>query len=213
VTPRPYTLGKRQAAAEETRSQIVAAARDLLGADAGAAGFSIDAVARAADVARMTVYHRFGSRAGLLEALFDDLAERGELARRLPAAFAEPEPLAALDAFVSAFGRFWSADRLLVRRLNALAVLDPEIAMGNRARQERGLHGARVVVGRLAECHGRPDPAALDEAATVLWVLTGFETFDALAGPDRSPIEVVPLVQRLVRAAFGFGPDATSPTV
>ena len=77
--------------AAETRAQIVAAARSLLGGEESAARFSVDAVARAADVARMTVYHRFGSRAGLLEVIFDDLAERGEIATRLPAALAQPD--------------------------------------------------------------------------------------------------------------------------
>jgi AcrR family transcriptional regulator len=206
VTPRTYTLGKREAAAQETRAQIVAAARELLGDQASAARFSIDAVARAADVARMTVYHRFGSRAGLLEVVFDDLAERGGIATRVPAALAEPDPLAGLDAFVDAFGRFWDADRVLMRRLHALAVLDPEVGAGNRAREERRRNLARAVLGRLAERFGRPAPDELDAAADLLFTLTAFETFDILAGPTQRPIEVVPRVQRLARAAFGFGP-------
>ena len=39
--------------------------------------FSIDAVARRADVVRMTVYYQFGARRGLLEALFDEESYRG----------------------------------------------------------------------------------------------------------------------------------------
>jgi hypothetical protein len=38
----------------------------------------------------------------------------------------------------------------------------------------------------------------------VLHMLTSFETFDALAGPDRSPQDVAPLVQRLAVAALGL---------
>ena len=207
MTPRSYTLGKRETAAEETRSQIVAAARALLGEEASAAKFSIDAVARAADVARMTVYHRFGSRAGLLEVVFDDLAERGEIAVRIPAALAEPDPLAALDAFVAAFGRFWDADRILIRRLHALAALDPEVGAGNQAREERRRRLARVVLDRIAERFGRPALEELDDAADLLFTLSAFETFDILAGPSRSPLDVVPHVQRLTRAGLGFEPE------
>jgi AcrR family transcriptional regulator len=206
VSPRPYNLGKRQVATAETRAQIVAAARELLGGETAGSGFSIDAVARAADVARMTVYHRFGSRAGLLEALFDDLAERGEITRGLPAAFAEPEPLAALDAFVAAFGRFWTADRLIMRRLHAVAILDPDVGAGNRAREERRRQGALVILGSLADRYGQPVPDRLDEMADVVFTLTAFETFDILAGPTRRPLDVVEQVQRLVRAALGFRP-------
>jgi AcrR family transcriptional regulator len=40
----------------------------------GYARFSIEAMALQADVARMMVYHQFGSKIGLLEALCDTLA-------------------------------------------------------------------------------------------------------------------------------------------
>ncbi len=45
--------------------------------EGGLFGFTVDAVAREAGVARMTVYYQFGSKAGLLEAIFDSLAVRG----------------------------------------------------------------------------------------------------------------------------------------
>jgi AcrR family transcriptional regulator len=76
MSPRPYRLGQRQVLADETRSKILDAARAQLETEAS---FSIDAVARRADVARMTVYYQFGSKRGLLEALFDALAASGGL--------------------------------------------------------------------------------------------------------------------------------------
>lgn len=204
MSPRPYRMGRRQISADETRARVVAAARELLAADDGPAGFSIDAVGRRAGVARMTVYYQFGSRAGLLEALFDDLAARAAIGDRLAAAFAEPEALDALAALVAAFAHFWTRDRLLIRRLHALAALDPEIGRGDRARNERRRKALRVILGRLADESGRLGPDAVDEAVDVLHLLTSFETFDALAGPDRSPEEVVPTVRRLARAALGL---------
>jgi hypothetical protein len=44
-----------------------------------------------------------------------------------------------------------------------------------------------VLARRLADQYERPPAAALEEAVVVLHMLTSFETFDALAGPDRSP--------------------------
>jgi AcrR family transcriptional regulator len=55
------------------------------------AAFSLDAIAKAADVTRLTVYNQFGSRRGLLEAVFDDIARRGRL-HRLNDAMAESDP-------------------------------------------------------------------------------------------------------------------------
>src|SRR5215471_7975059 len=146
MCPRPYRLGRRLAAGEKTRAQIVAAARKVLMAPEGPAAFSIDSVAHEAGVARMTVYYRFGSRRGLLEALFDDLAARGHI-DQLPRAFAQPDPLRAPSEFIDVFSEFWASGRVLTRRLQAMGVMDPELGEALRARQERRRQGLTVIVG------------------------------------------------------------------
>src|SRR6266480_200148 len=60
MSPRPYRLGQRQVTTEQTRARILTAARELLTASDGFNGFSIDALARQAEVARMTVNSQFG---------------------------------------------------------------------------------------------------------------------------------------------------------
>src|SRR5262249_8800491 len=105
LTPRPYRLQRRQTASEQTRARIVKAALELL-REGSVTEFSIDAVARRADVVRMTVYYQFGARRGLLEAVFDELAARG-LVPHLRAAYAHADAPQRLDGLVAAFGRFW----------------------------------------------------------------------------------------------------------
>ncbi len=210
MSPRPYRLGQRQAATEQTRARILTAARELLAESSGFSGFSIDAVAHKADVARMTVYHQFGSKIGLLEALSDFLAAYGGM-EQLADAFRRPEPLDALDEYINVFSRFWNADRLVMRRLRALAALDPDFEHVIRARDERRRQGLGVIVRRLVEQHGQPAPEALDEVINVLFTLIGFECFDTLAGPTRSIQEVAPVVQQLARAAIGLNVEQ-SPT-
>jgi AcrR family transcriptional regulator len=204
MSPRPYRLGQRQATTEQTRARILTAAHQLLAAAGGIAGVTVEAVARHADVSRMTVYYQFGSKAGLLEALFDQLATTGRLPQGAVAALGQPDPLEALAAYVAAFGRFWAAERLVLRRLRSLAALDPELDQGVRARDARRRAGLELLAGRLADRYGHPAPAALEETVAVLHMLTSFETFDALAGPDRSPQDVAPLVHRLAVAALGL---------
>ncbi len=199
---RPYRLGRRQAAVDRTRARIVRAAEALI--SRGAADFSIEAVARRARVTRVTVYQRFGSRARLLEALFDDLAARGGMGE-LAAAFRSPDPDEGLARFVATFAGFWTAHRSVHRRLAALGSLDPALGRTLRARQEWRRRGLAVLVGRLAQRHGRPAPGALDEAVDLLFALTSFEVFDALAGPSRSPADVAPVVLGFARSALGLG--------
>jgi AcrR family transcriptional regulator len=199
MSPRPYRLGQRQVAADETRARILAAARDQLAEDTS---FSIDAVARRADVARMTVYYQFGSKRGLLEALFDALAARGGM-QQLPSAFQQADPAVALNRFIDVFARFWSSDRVVLRRLRAMAALDPELDQVLRDRNEGRRNGLRVIVSRLPARGAR-----VAETVDLLFALTSFENFDVLAGPDRTPEQVSPLVKRAASAIVAPKPGS-----
>jgi AcrR family transcriptional regulator len=203
MSPRPYRLGQRQAASGQTRTRILTEARELLISPEGYAHFSIDAIARRADVARMTVYHQFGSKKGLLEALCDTLASFGGM-QQLAKAFQNPEPLEGLDEYIAVFGRFWEADRLLMRRLRGLAMLDPDFEQVIRGRDEWRRQGLRVLVGRISEQQGRPTPETVDEVVNILFTLISFECFDMLAGPDRSLEEATAVVRKLARAAMSM---------
>jgi AcrR family transcriptional regulator len=194
---RSYRLRQRQAGVDETRAKIISAARELILSDRALAGFSVDGIAKQADVARATVYNQFGNKIGLLEALFDDLARRGGMFE-LKEAFRKEDPLEALKEFVAAFGRFWTTDRIVIRRLHAMITLDSEMATADAARQERRRDGLRVIVGRLQKKYELSSKLSLDEIIEIVHTLTAFETFDALAGTRHSPEEVVPTVQKLI---------------
>jgi AcrR family transcriptional regulator len=200
VTRRPYQPVQRQRAVDEGRERIIVAARELLEAEDDDGPFSIDAVARRAGVARMTIYNHFGSKAGLLEALFDHLAVRGELVR-MPELFAERDPVVALDAFVALFGRFWTANRRAHRRLRAAAIHDPDLAAAIDSRNERRRSGLTELARRLGASAKPSLPAG--EVVNVLFVLLSFETFDTLAGETRSPADVTPVLQRMTRLVVG----------
>lgn len=199
MSPRPYRLGQRQVAADEARTRILAAARDQLAEDTG---FSIDAVARRADVARMTVYYQFSSKRGLLEALFDALAARGGM-QQLPSAFQKADPTAALNRFIDVFARFWSSDRIVLRRLRAMAALDRELEQVLGERNEGRRNGLRVIVSRLPARAGH-----IAETVDLLFALTSFENFDVLAGQDRTLEAVAPLIKRAAAAIVAAKPGS-----
>jgi AcrR family transcriptional regulator len=234
MSPRPYRLGQRQTTTEQTRARIIQAARELLIAPDGFSNFSIETVARQADVARMTVYHQFGSRSGLLEALCDSLASSGGMTQ-LANAFRQPNPLDALKEYILTFGRFWEADRLVMRRLRALAALDPDFERLIRTRDEWRRKGIRVIIQRIVEQRTSSPDETCNETATalgpdgiqassssenlndiidILFTLVSFETFDTLAGSTRTPVEVAPLVFRLAYAALNdlyLGKESVAP--
>ena len=197
---RSYTSVERQRTVEAGRERIVAAARELL-EDEDGEGFSIDAVARRAGVARMTVYNQFESKAGLLEALFDSLALQGPLGG-MGEIFKIADPIAAFDDYVALFGRFWTINRRTHRRLRAAAMHDAELAAAIASRNERRRNGVAELIRRLGD-RARPVIPS-DEAVNVIYVLLSFDAFDALAGSSRTPEEVVPTIRQLVRAVLGL---------
>lgn len=204
--PRPYRLGLRQGTIDEKRQKVIEAARALIMSDRAPALFSVDAVATAAGVARATIYNQFGSRAGLLEALYDDLARRGGMFE-LGEVFRIENPLDALGEFVRAFGHFWTIDRILIRRLHGLNTLDAEMAKADAARNDRRRQGLQKIVGRIKGKYDLPDDLPLAETIEILQTLTSFEFFDQLAGTTRTPEEVVPLAQKLILKWLGFHAD------
>ncbi|WP_330185108.1 TetR/AcrR family transcriptional regulator [Nocardia sp. NBC_01503] len=209
MSPRQYNLGKRTAQIEQSRRQVIDAARALLGEADSYHGFTLDAVAKRADVSRATVYYQFGSKTGLLEAVCDDLGVAGGLSE-LVKAFTNPEPLAALAEFIACFARFWQADRPAMRRLRALAALDAEVHAVISARDERRREGLAVLSAPFAD----PDPSARDTAQQVriLLALTSFETFDTMAGPDGDLFDAVPAITGLAATVLGVNTEEDSAT-
>ena len=104
MSPRPYRMGKREAARSETRSRILEAARQLLASES-TADLSMEAIARKADVSRLTIYYQFSSRAGLLEALYDHLAERGHM-QQMADVFQASDAASAIEKMVRIFVGF-----------------------------------------------------------------------------------------------------------
>jgi AcrR family transcriptional regulator len=205
MSPRPYDLGKRRVQIDDNRRRVLDAARALLAEATAYTAFTVDAVARRAGVARATVYYQFGSKTGLLEALCDALAEAGQLTE-LPRAFEQPDPRGALKEFIVTFSRFWGADRLVMRRLRALAALDPDVGAVIRARDDRRREGLAVLTSRLrggsTTPHAQPGPDG--RVVQLLHAVTGFEMFDSLAGADGAPADVASVLTHVAEAVLAL---------
>lgn len=202
MSPRRYNSGKRQAAADETRQRIIEAARQLLADESNTAELSMEAIARKADVSRLTIYYQFRSRPGLLEALYDHLAARGNM-RRMAEVFHDADPTKMLEKMVEVFIGFWASDTVVIRRLRAIGRLDAEVAAGIHSRDTRRAHIASEIVRRSVSSR-QEAPAAPHQklAADTISMLTSFETYDALSRAGHSDQEIQATVLQLAQAAL-----------
>jgi AcrR family transcriptional regulator len=194
---RAYVSSVRTAAAAEKRDRVIEAAARTLREDASISSFSLDNVAKAAGVTRLTVYNQFGSRRGLLEAVFDEIARQGGL-EGIAGAMAIADPHAALDRLIEIFCAFWNRDPAVGRLHEAMAT-DPEFAAALIDRNERRRRGVRVLVDRIA---GKAaSRRARQDAVDTIFAITSYAMF-AMLSPGRSVDDVCHLVQSACRAAL-----------
>src|SRR3954452_15629958 len=130
-------MSSRAAAAEVTRTRLIDAAIERFATDG--LGASFDAVAAEVGVTKGALYHHFGSKEGLVEAVYKEAIRRH--AERVVAASAEGTGRARLLALVDASARLYASRtpfyRLLISLHLAAATTRPELADIARRVQRR----------------------------------------------------------------------------
>ncbi|MFF4169435.1 TetR/AcrR family transcriptional regulator [Streptomyces sp. NPDC001744] len=187
---RKYEQRLRARAAEETRRRILDAAHQRL-REAPSEPVGVDKVAKLAEVSRSTVYAVFGSRAGLFDALGMDLLERGGFTEMVRGVL-HPDAREGLRRGVHGNVLMYAAHRDVLRALFSMAQLEAEAVAGAVRRLERGrAEGMNGLAGRLAEQGVLRGGLTAAQAADVLWLLTGFDSFDLLYTGRALPLDRV----------------------
>jgi len=145
----------------QTRHSILKAARELL--RAGGRDPSVGEIAARAACSRLSVYHHFGSLAGVLSGVARD-------------AVASTRPTDLRD-LLSQSAAHWATDPALFRRLPAATTVDAALL--------------REVASALAARDRLRPGCSLKEAEDVLGVLSSFATFDRLHQDGRRSAQAV----------------------
>lgn len=171
---RPYEIGQRLEQSDQTRAAVLKAARAQL-EKGGMREFSMESLAKASGVTRQTIHNLFGTRSGVFEALFDQIAREGGM-ERMREVMTSRDAEAMLDGFIAVFANFWAKNQLLLKRILGIAAIDPEFGNAIDARNQRRHMAATRVVERIGDgVRGQKS-----ETIGCLVALTSFEFFDAL---------------------------------
>jgi AcrR family transcriptional regulator len=140
-----------------SRRRVLGAVRELL--EEGVFHETrVEEVAERAGVSRATLYQHFGSRLGLIDAICESFADRGELRAVMAAE--------TLDELVARVVDFWAAEeKILVQLYGAVAVDPAARAFAERQRRDRYRELRRVLGGAQAR------------AFPTLAMLTSFDTY------------------------------------
>ena len=192
---RPYELGKRLEQMDESRAAILRAAKRQLAAE-GYQRLTMASLAAASGVTRQTIHNLFGTKTGVLEAVFDLIALESGMERMREVMMLPPGD-AQLQRFVEIFCGFWAKNRLLIRRVHGIGAIDPEFGVVIDARNRRRLMAATRIVQRMSGDDGA-------QKAAMLAALTSFEFFDALAESSGSEDEALAMVLRMARGVLSL---------
>jgi AcrR family transcriptional regulator len=207
---RPYDLGKRQEASDRTRDRVLEATRNQL-ESGGVRDLTMESLAKASGVTRQTIHNLFGTKAAILEGLFDRIAIDAGMGRmREVMTASDPERM--LAAFVAVFTGFWAKDRLLLKRIHGIAAVDPEFGEAVAARNQRRKMAAARVVERLSAMGPGADEEQRTAKIATLVALTSFEFFDALVESSGSEEKAAGSVYSVVKKAMQTSQDHDRPS-
>jgi len=165
----------RDERALETRSLIRKSARNLFTAN-GFSETTINEIAQNAGVAPQTIYAVFGSKSGVVAAIFEDLKETAGQAARVAEMVAEEDPRKQLRLFVSWIRTLFEQGAPLIQ-----AALDARSAPDVAALIDREDQNRYRGTGEITEIWARKgalrDDLEQGEAADLLWLLTSVEQY------------------------------------
>jgi AcrR family transcriptional regulator len=174
MASRSYT-GRRRRGSPESVDRVLDAAARLIRDDAFHTA-TMEELAAAAGVSRATVFNRFGSKLGVLQALFRRGMEGPEM-QAIIDALAIEDPDAALEAVIEAACAIWEAYGDVHLQLQAVGTLEPEATTLVDQQREQQRAEVEELVRRLAKA-GRLRPGiSQTRAAATLHLLTSLESF------------------------------------
>ena len=185
-TRRPYHSPARRRQAEQTRTRILAAARELF-RSAGYAASTMEAIAAAAQVSAKTVEAAFGSKRGVLAAVVDPLASSGPPRDLVDQVRAAADPQHRIRLVAELTRRAYEASVPEFELMRGAAAVAPEIAaVAQQVEARRRANQVRLVT-YLREKGALRKDLAPEEAADIVWALTSYDLYRALVNERHWP--------------------------
>jgi AcrR family transcriptional regulator len=171
---RPYTTGRRRASGDSV-DRVLEAAEQLIKKNAFHLA-TMDEIATAAGVSRATVFNRFGSKLGVLQALFSRAIEGPEM-EAIRRALEIEDPVESLEALIGASCAIWESQSFIHEQLQAIVVLEPDASVLIDQQRQDQRADLQLLARRLSRA-GQLRPELSEARATAtLHMLTSLESF------------------------------------
>jgi AcrR family transcriptional regulator len=172
-------LDRRERMAQQTRGEILTAARRLF-AERGYAATSINDIAEEADVAVQTIYARLGSKRGMLIALIDLIDQEAGVEQLVEHVRGASTPSETLRAGVHLTRVFQERCGDIIGALFSAAGAEPALTDAVAEGQRRHREGARITIDRILHLDGLQDHEHPERAQALLALSTSHEAWREL---------------------------------
>ena len=204
-------VSRRQRQAEETRRDILDAARNLF-VEQGYGGAAVADIAERAGVAVQTIYDSVGSKRALAMALVEIVDEQAAVGTIAAEIATEPRPERLIELHVRITRQVQERCGHIVAALESAAVVEPEIRAALAEGTRRHRKGAETIAERIEALGALQSELTTTEAATLIEVLTSPGSRTMLMHSGLSFDGYESLVSRaLQRVLLGEPKDATRP--
>jgi AcrR family transcriptional regulator len=195
------------ARSRRTRAALLDATRAIL-EDDGFEALTMAAVAARAGVSRRAVYLHFPSRAALVDALFQHIAEREGLGESTRRVWDAPDATAALDEWARHLATYHARLLPVSRAIDRVRRVDADAAHHRQRVVREQLANCRRLAARLAEEGRLAPPWTVESATDMLWALISTDLIEGLLVDRRwSRSRLADHLSVLLRATFvGLGP-------
>lgn len=176
---RGYEQRQRAQSAEATRQRVIDATRACL-IETPVVALSLERIAERAGVARRTIYQIFGSRAGLFEAIEQDLMQRGGFIEVQNAFNLNTDARQILIELLPAGAHLLEREEAILRALFLQSLISPDAASLSKHLDEGRIGGMRHLAHLLVEQGYTRADLTETEVGDILSLLTDFATYDQL---------------------------------
>ncbi|MFD4676099.1 TetR/AcrR family transcriptional regulator [Lentzea sp. NPDC058450] len=172
---RSYQSPLREERAAETRTRIVAAARELFATE-GFAATTVAMIAQHAKVAKPTVYATFGTKAAIIGAMLGELTARADREAWWRQIQAEPEPVAKFGLYATFLRRLYSSGRdVFTAAINASS--DPSVVELRERGEQDSRESLGPIVAAIDEAGALREGLSRENAVERAWMLSALELY------------------------------------